>query len=322
METYNDQLPELSKPEHVIAMSKVGPATVFYREAGDPRHPALLLLPGFPTSSHMFRNLIPLLAERYHVVAPDLPGFGFTVAPDRSEFTYSFDNLAKVIGAFTDAIGLRRFAIYVFDYGAPVGFRLAVSDPDRITGIISQNGNAYEEGLSGGWSPIQRYWQDPTTANRKELRSFLNLEATKWQYIVTDATEVAPESYTLDSALLMAMMRSSSISSSTMPVTSPFIRGSRPTLPSIGRLACSVGARKIRFSCHRVPRRLSGTSPMPRCISSTPGISRWKPTSSKSRKPYENFWGAPWRPESGAPPRLARRLDLTPRRGHCARLAR
>jgi pimeloyl-ACP methyl ester carboxylesterase len=202
METYNDQLPELSKPEHVIAMSKVGPATVFYREAGDPRHPALLLLPGFPTSSHMFRNLIPLLAERYHVVAPDLPGFGFTVAPDRSEFTYSFDNLAKVIGAFTDAIGLRRFAIYVFDYGAPVGFRLAVSDPDRITGIISQNGNAYEEGLSGGWSPIQRYWQDPTTANRKELRSFLNLEATKWQYIVTDATEVAPESYTLDSALL------------------------------------------------------------------------------------------------------------------------
>ena len=140
-----------------------GPATVFYREAGDPRHPTLLLLHGFPTSSHMFRTLIPLLADRYHVVAPDLPGFGFTVAPDRTEFASSFENLTKVIGAFTDAIGLKRFAIYVFDYGAPVGFRLALANPDRVTAIISQNGNAYEEGLSGGWSPIQRYWQDPNS---------------------------------------------------------------------------------------------------------------------------------------------------------------
>jgi len=145
---------------------KAGPATIFYREAGDPRHPALLLLHGFPTSSHMFRNLIPLLADRYHVVAPDLPGFGFTVAPDRTEFAYSFANLAKVIGAFTDAIGLARFAIYVFDYGAPVGFRLAVSRPERVTAIISQNGNAYEEGLSEGWNPIQAYWKDPTPENR------------------------------------------------------------------------------------------------------------------------------------------------------------
>jgi pimeloyl-ACP methyl ester carboxylesterase len=184
--------------------AKAGPATIFYREAGDPRHPALLLLHGFPTSSHMFRNLIPLLADRYHVVAPDLPGFGFTVAPDRTDFTYSFDTLAKVIGAFTDAIGLRRFAIYVFDYGAPVGFRLALAHPDRVTAIISQNGNAYDEGLSGGWSPIQRYWQDPTQANREALRSFLTLDATKWQYThgVSDESLVAPESYTLDSALL------------------------------------------------------------------------------------------------------------------------
>jgi pimeloyl-ACP methyl ester carboxylesterase len=152
----------------------------------------------------MFRNLIPVLADRYHVVAPDLPGFGFTVAPDRMDFTYSFDTLAKVIGAFTDAIGLKRFAIYVFDYGAPVGFRLALAHPDRVTAIISQNGNAYEEGLSGGWSPIQRYWQDPTPANRKELRSFLAPETTKWQYThgVANPADIAPESYTLDSALL------------------------------------------------------------------------------------------------------------------------
>jgi pimeloyl-ACP methyl ester carboxylesterase len=183
---------------------KIGSATIFYREAGDPLHPTLLLLHGFPTSSHMFRNLIPLLADRYHVVAPDLPGFGFTVAPDRQHFAYKFDNLGKVIEDFTVAIRLKQYAIYVFDYGAPVGFRLAVSRPEKVTAIISQNGNAYEEGLSGGWSPIQRYWQDPTPANRKELRSFLTPEATKWQYThgVADPAEVAPESYTLDSALL------------------------------------------------------------------------------------------------------------------------
>jgi pimeloyl-ACP methyl ester carboxylesterase len=183
---------------------KVGPVTVFYREAGNRQHPTLLLLHGFPTSSHMFRNLIPLLADRYHIVAPDLPGFGFTTAPDRTAFAYSFDNLAKVVEDFTDAIGLKHYAIYVFDYGAPVGFRLALSRPDRVTAIISQNGNAYEEGLSGGWSPIQRYWQDPSPANREALRSFLTLEATKWQYVhgVADETQIAPESYTLDHALL------------------------------------------------------------------------------------------------------------------------
>jgi pimeloyl-ACP methyl ester carboxylesterase len=196
--------PDIPRTKIRYRTAKAGPATIFYREAGDPRHPTLLLLHGFPTSSHMFRNLIPLLADRYHVVAPDLPGFGFTEAPDRKAFAHSFDNLARVIEAFTDAIGLKRFAIYVFDYGAPVGFRLALSRPDRITAIVSQNGNAYEEGLSGGWSPIQRYWQDPTDANREALRSFLTLDATKWQYThgVSDEMLVAPESYTLDSALL------------------------------------------------------------------------------------------------------------------------
>jgi len=152
----------------------------------------------------MFRNLIPRLADRYHVIAPDLPGFGFSDAPDRKQFRYTFDNLAKIIGDFTKAIGLERYAIYVFDYGAPVGFRLALAHPEQITAIISQNGNAYEEGLSKGWNPIQKYWKEPTPQNRTALRDFLTPEATKSQYLygVQDENLVAPESYTLDSALL------------------------------------------------------------------------------------------------------------------------
>jgi pimeloyl-ACP methyl ester carboxylesterase len=195
---------DLSRTQLRYRSADVGAVRMFYREAGDRQNPTLLLLHGFPTSTHMFRNLIPLLADRFHIVAPDLPGFGFTTAPDRSQFTYSFDHLAKVIEAFTDAIGLKRYAIYVFDYGAPVGFRLAMARPERVTAIISQNGNAYEEGLSDGWSPIQKYWKDPTPANREALRAFLSPEATKWQYThgVVDEKQVAPESYTLDSALL------------------------------------------------------------------------------------------------------------------------
>jgi pimeloyl-ACP methyl ester carboxylesterase len=178
--------------------------TIFYREAGPKDRPTLLLLHGFPTSSHMFRNLIPALADRYHVVAPDLPGFGFSDAPDRKQFHYSFENLAKVIDRFTQTIGIDRYAIYVFDYGAPVGLRLALAHPERVTAIISQNGNAYEEGLSEGWNPIQKYWKEPTPENRAALREFLKPEATKWQYVhgVQDATLVAPEAYGLDSALL------------------------------------------------------------------------------------------------------------------------
>ena len=177
---------------------------IFYREAGADTSPALLLLHGFPTSSHMFRNLIPTLADEYHVVAPDLPGFGFSESPDRAQFRYTFDHLADVIDRFTAVAGLACYAIYVFDYGAPVGFRLATGHPERITAIISQNGNAYEEGLSEGWNPIQRYWKKPTPENRTALRSFLTPEATKWQYThgVQDESLVAPESYTLDSALL------------------------------------------------------------------------------------------------------------------------
>jgi len=177
---------------------------VFYREDGSADAPTILLLHGFPTSSHMFRNLIPALADAYRVVAPDLPGFGFSDVPDRKKFRYTFEHLAKVIDGFTQAIGLDRFAIYVFDYGAPIGFRLALAHPERISAIISQNGNAFEEGLSQGWNPIQKYWKEPTPENRAALREFLKPETTKWQYLygVKDAALVAPESYELDSALL------------------------------------------------------------------------------------------------------------------------
>jgi pimeloyl-ACP methyl ester carboxylesterase len=182
----------------------VNGSNIFYREAGPKDAPTILLLHGFPTSSHMFRNLIPALADSYHVVAPDLPGFGFSDAPNRKHFSYTFENLSKVIDNFTQAIGIHHFAIYVFDYGAPVGFRLALAHPEQITAIISQNGNAYEEGLSEGWNPIQKYWKEPNAENRATLCRFLAPEATKWQYVhgVADQSLVAPEAYELDSALL------------------------------------------------------------------------------------------------------------------------
>jgi len=177
---------------------------VFYREAGDPKAPTVLLLHGFPTSSHMFRELIPALATRYHVVAPDLPGFGFSDAPDRSKFKYTFEHLTDVIDRFTEVLGLARYAIYVFDYGAPIGFRLALRHPERITAVISQNGNAYLDGLSEGWNPIQAYWKDPSAENRANLRAFLTPETTQWQYThgAPAPERLAPEAWTLDSALL------------------------------------------------------------------------------------------------------------------------
>lgn len=196
--------PAADRPAVAFRTAEAGAATVFYREAGDPRHPTLLLLHGFPSASHMFRDLIPLLADRYHVVAPDLPGFGFTTAPGRDAFAYTFDALAEVVAAFTDAVGLRRYALYVFDYGAPVGFRLAMARPERVTAIVTQNGNAYEAGLGDDWAPVRRYWAEPTPENRDALRSILTLEATRWQYVhgVADESRVAPEAWWLDHALL------------------------------------------------------------------------------------------------------------------------
>ena len=177
---------------------------VFYRESGHLEAPKLLLLHGYPSASHMFRDLIPQLADRFHVIAPDLLGFGQSGMPSRDSFTYTFDSLTDVLDGFTGAVGFDRFALYVFDYGAPTGFRLAVRRPERITAIITQNGNAYEEGLSDGWNPIRAYWKEPIQANRDAIRTLLQPETTVWQYThgVPDPSLVSPDGYTLDNHYL------------------------------------------------------------------------------------------------------------------------
>jgi pimeloyl-ACP methyl ester carboxylesterase len=178
--------------------------TVFYREAGAPDAPTLLLLHGFPSASHMFRELIPLLADRFHLVAPDLIGFGKSDMPARGDFDYTFEHLTDAVDRLTEMLGLDRYALYVFDYGAPVGFRLATRHPERITAIISQNGNAYEEGLSDGWGAVYAYWKDPSQANREAVRPMMQPQATIWQYThgVPDQTRVSPDGYTLDNYYL------------------------------------------------------------------------------------------------------------------------
>lgn len=177
---------------------------IFYREAGPASAPKLLLLHGFPSAGHMFRDLIPHLADRFHIIAPDLPGFGQSQMPPRDEFRYTFDNIAKVIDRFTEIVGFDRFALYIFDYGAPTGLRIARQHPERITAIISQNGNAYEEGLSDGWNPIRAYWLDPSEHNRAALRGFLEPQAIRWQYThgVTDEATVSPDGIALDAFYL------------------------------------------------------------------------------------------------------------------------
>jgi pimeloyl-ACP methyl ester carboxylesterase len=184
--------------------AQVDGLNVFYREAGPADAPVVLLLHGFPTAGHMFRDLIPRLAERYRVIAPDLPGFGRSGMPDREEFDYTFAHIAEVIDRFTEEIGLDRYAIYVFDYGAPTGLRLAAKHPERITAIISQNGNAYDEGLSDSWAPLRAYWEDRSQANRDALRAFLSPETTAWQYThgTPESATVSPDGYSLDNFYL------------------------------------------------------------------------------------------------------------------------
>jgi pimeloyl-ACP methyl ester carboxylesterase len=196
---------EFSVPVTSVHRVKADGVQVFYRAAGDPNSPVVLLLHGFPTSSFMFRELIPRLAHDYRVIAPDLPGFGFTEVSAERQYVYSFDRLAATLNAFVQTVRLKRFALYVFDYGAPTGFRLALAHPDRVTAIVSQNGNAYEEGLGDAWGPIRKYWAEPTAENREVLRkNILTLDGTRWQYThgVGDPESVPPEGYTLDTALL------------------------------------------------------------------------------------------------------------------------
>ena len=195
----------VAQPTVTLKRVQADGVDVFYREAGPANAPVILLLHGFPSSSHMFRTLMPRLATRYHVIAPDLPGFGFTRVPAQRNYGYSFDGLAKTTNAFVEALALQRYALYVFDYGAPVGFRLAVAHPERVTALISQNGNAYEEGLGDAWAPVRRYWATPSAENRKVVKdAVLTFEGTRSEYLVgaPDPNRVAPESYTLDAALL------------------------------------------------------------------------------------------------------------------------
>lgn len=256
---------------------------VFYRAAGDTSAPVVLLLHGFPASSFMFRELIPRLADHYRVIAPDLPGFGFTRVPTERNYVYTFDALAKTIDTFTDALKVKRYAIYVFDYGAPTGFRLAMAHPERITAIVSQNGNAYEEGLGDAWGPIRKYWAEPTPENREAIRkALLNLEGTRWQYThgVANPDSVPPESYTLDTALLerpgnkdiqLDLFLNYASNVKLYPKFQEYFRKSKPPL-------LAIWGKNDPFSFRPVRRRFERTFRTRRFNSSIRGISRWRPT--------------------------------------------
>ena len=177
---------------------KIDGLDIFYREAGNPNNPTLLLLHGFPTSSHMFRNLIPALADKYHLIAPDYPGYGHSSMPSRDEFEYSFDNLANIVDKFIHQIGLKSYSLYLMDYGAPVGFRIATKHPEKVEALIIQNGNAYDEGLDNEfWEPVKAYWADNSAEKREALASLLTIDATKWQYThgVRDESKISPDTW-------------------------------------------------------------------------------------------------------------------------------
>jgi len=257
--------------------------TVFYREAGASDAPTLVLLHGFPSASHMFRELIPLLAGRFHLVAPDLPGFGNSDMPPRGEFDYTFEHLADVIGRLTEVLGLDRFALCVFDYGAPIGLRIAVRHPERITAIISQNGNAYEEGLSDGWNPIQAYWKEPSQANRKAIHVMVAPQTTIWQYThgVPDTTRVSPDGYGLDNYYLarngadeiqLDLFLDYASNVAIYPVFQEYFRTSRPPL-------LAVWGSNDRSSCQPGPKPSNATYPMPTSVSCRPALARSGSTS-------------------------------------------
>jgi pimeloyl-ACP methyl ester carboxylesterase len=274
--------------------AEVDSLRIFYREAGRADAPTLLLLHGFPSAGHMFRDLIPLLADRLHLVAPDLPGFGQSDIPPRGDFRYTFDNLAEAIGRFTNVIGLKRFAIYIFDYGAPVGLRIAAKHPERIAAIISQNGNAYDEGLSEGWSPIQAYWREPTQANRDALRGFLAPESTHFQYThgVADPSLVSPDGRSLDDYYLarpgvhevqLDLLLDYASNIALYPEFHTYFR-------IYSRRFWRCGAKTTRSSCPREPKRSSATYRAPMFASSTPATSRWRRTARRSRPPFATSW--------------------------------
>jgi pimeloyl-ACP methyl ester carboxylesterase len=267
---------------------------VFYREAGAPDAPKLLLLHGFPSAGHMFRDLIPLLADRYHIIAPDLPGFGNSDMPARG---CTFDSIADIIDRFTEVIGFDRYAVYIFDYGAPTGLRLALKHPDRIAAIVSQNGNAYEEGLSDGWNPIRAYWQDASPANREALRAFLKPEATIWQYThgVSDTTLVSPDGYSLDNFHLTR--RGRTICSLTCLVITRAMSRSIPPSRTISAPTSlpswRYGARTIPSSFRQAPKRSGAIFPTRWCASSIPAISRSRRMQPRSRPRYANSLSDP-----------------------------
>lgn len=265
---------------------QVGDVNVFYREAGDPGAPTVLLLHGFAASSFMFRDLIPQLADRYHVIAPDLPAFGFTEAPARGDYAYTFSQLAQTIGQFTEQLELDRYALMVHDYGAPVGWRLAVAHPERVSAIISQNGNAYEEGLGAGWAPIQTYWREPTQEHRDALRDFPTPASIKWQYLegVSDPSAVSPDGYTLeglqisrpgnaDIQLDLVLDYASNVAM--YPTYQDYFRQYQPPL-------LAVWASMTRSSFQPAPRPGSATCPRRTFASTTPATSPWKPMAGRS----------------------------------------
>lgn len=267
---------------------------VFYREAGTAGAPKLLLLHGFPSAGHMFRDLIPLLADRFHIVAPDLPGFGQSDMPSRETFRYTFDNIAKVIERFTEVIGFDRFAVYVFDYGAPTGFRLALNHPERITAIISQNGNAYEDGLSDGWAPIKAYWQDPSPANREALRGLLTPDATRWQYThgVPDPSLVSPDGQNLDNFYLarpgsddvqLDLFGDYRSNVALYPSFQDYFRTYKPPF-------LAVWGKNDPFFIPPGAEAFKRDNPTQWFSSSTPDISHWKRTRGKSRRAFARSW--------------------------------